>query len=104
MRLNLVVVSKGAPRVETQVAHVRYKSDKVVMAEVDLRTKWCQVTGIGPDNEVHLEVTDRSTNFRKNADLDVPTVIKITGLEEHALWAVEVQRYILKLVYYKERL
>lgn len=109
--VKVVVQCQGAP--ECNSASLLYKGKTVALVECDMHTKWCGVTATicGPvvrvkdkfkcigTPSVYLDLIEGSQHPHKSKK--GWTIIEFPTFEGWRIWAIEVQRYTLKIAFRK---
>ena len=97
--MKIKIIYQGKPIVDTDSVHIKAESNGIIAVEVDMKSKYCAVSGHATDNEndpvVMITYTDRSLFLD---DIKVgSTDISIVGYKGWAIFTSEITRYTLRI-------
>ena len=87
---------QGAPIVNVDNVSIRKQCKDVVLLEVDLASKCCEVfTHSGKD--IFISANDFSSHLSENVEREKMTVISLVGYEGWEIFLAEIARYTLRI-------
>jgi len=107
--MKLKIVQQGQAIINADNIHINYQNDNVVLAEIDMRSKWCEIGYVETSEDGYLGFgiakTERSTQLSKRySDDDPDTEVQITDFDSR-LWCIfniTCNRYTIKIVLLKK--
>ena len=91
--------NRGEPVINRGV--IREVNENLIAIEIDLKSKWCEVScttgGNGDIIGIYIDATTKSTNLRKGAKVDEPTVIDLPDFTGWDVFTCHVSRYTLRI-------
>lgn len=92
------VVQPGAPIIND--AWVVYKTDRVILIEVDLKSKYCSV-GSSSGNGVFIDANEHSLYLSEDYEREVSTWIEFPEAEGYSFFGSSSGRYTISLTFFK---
>ncbi len=98
-----VEVSKqGAPIVNCEIPAVYVNDGRILIAEIDMHSKWCDVC-YSRGTSIGIEATERALHLKEDVDREAFTEISFPNHSDGwYMFNVNLQRYTLRLVLVKE--
>jgi len=93
--IKIKINSQGAPVVNNAVIY--YQNNKIVIIEVDMKSKWCQIDYTTGINSIGIGATDRSCWLDKTKDKESYTEISFPEFKEYETWTCSLNRYTLRI-------
>jgi hypothetical protein len=106
--LRFNIETQGAPQVSNEYGEgvILYKYDDVVIAEIDMQSKWCEVSSTLTGDKflgVFVNATKRSLHLLEGKDMEEETLINFPNFLGWRIYSAECCRYTLRLVFIKEK-
>jgi hypothetical protein len=92
------IIQPGAPVINS--AWVVYKTDQVILIEVDLQSKYCSVN-ISSGNSVLINANEYSLHLDDSVDPDLDTWVEFPEAEGYSFFGHSSGRYTIQLTFFK---
>jgi hypothetical protein len=92
------IVQQGAPVINS--AWVVYKTDQVILIEVDLTSKYCEV-GASCGNGVFIDPTEHSLYLDTFSDREAFTWVEFPEAKGYSFFGSSSGRYTVQLTFFK---
>lgn len=98
------VIRQGAPIINS--GNIIRKSKNIVLLEIDLKSKYCEVDCLFKDDEgnfgIHIGTTKHSIHLNTGVKKDEPTVIEFSNSNGWGIYLANISRYTLRICLIRE--
>lgn len=101
--MKLKILQQGSAIVNLDSIHINFQNEKVVLAEIDMTTKWCEISSTFSGNDGSLgftiATTERSHPVKKDASMvDTEVLIEDYDSETWDIFCIDCSRYTIRIV------
>jgi len=100
--MNLKITKQGAPIVNLDSIHINYQNEQVVLAEIDMQSKWCEIAYVAYSDDGYLgfavvNETNRSTQLSDKLEKETEVQIADYTSLEWTIFNITRNRYTVRI-------
>jgi len=99
--MKLKIIKQGAPIINLDAIHVNYQNEQVILAELDMQSKWCEIAYTSSANDGFLgfaiSETERSTQLSKQFTEETEVQLIDFSSSEWTIFNITCARYTIRI-------